>query len=242
MTRDIIIAAHALSLWRDGRAALDKVRLSVSRGCVTALIGPAGAGKSALLDILSGGMSPCSGTVEIDGRNIAGMSPPLLNRLGVRHIGPRALLPGAQTVRECIALGAQWHLRGHHIALAQADEVARRLGLEFHLQKGAAGLQPALRKRLALACAVATRAHLLLLDDMLAGLNAAECARMMAAIRSLRADGVTVLMAERVLPGVSKVVDDVVVLAEGKLIAQGPPQAVSRDPAVASAYGASRCQ
>ncbi|CAG9182825.1 Autoinducer 2 import ATP-binding protein LsrA [Cupriavidus laharis] len=240
MKPDIIVATHVLNLQLDGRAVLDNVRLAVSRGRVTALVGPAGAGKSALLGVLSGNLSPCGGSVEIEGRNVAGMSPHVLNRLGVQYIGPPGPEQGARTVRECIALGAQWHVRGHHAALAQADEVARRLGLEFHLHKAAASLQPALRKRLALASAVARRAHLLLLDGILAGLSASERAWMVATIRDLRADGMTVLMAERIMPCVAKVADDVLVLEDGKLIAQGLPHAVSRDPAVFGAYAGNR--
>ncbi|WER48497.1 ATP-binding cassette domain-containing protein [Cupriavidus sp. WKF15] len=219
MKRDVIIAADALSLWLDGRAVLDNVRLAVGRGRVTALEGPAGAGKSALLGILAGKLSPYSGTVEIDGQSIAGMSPHALARLGVRYVGPPGRVAGARTVHDCIALGAQVHVRGHHVARAQADEVARRLGLEFQLDKAAASLRPALSKRLALACAIAARAHLLLLDEIMAGLNAAEAARMAATIRGLRTDAATVLMAERAMPHAAMVADDVLVLADGKLVA-----------------------
>ncbi len=236
MTSSFIFTPRALSLQLGGRAVLTKVRLAVARGRVTALIGPAGAGKSALLGILSGKLSPCSGTVEVDGRNIAGMSPHGLHRLGVRRVSPSE--PDGRTVRECIARGAQWHVRGHHAALAQADDVARRMGLDFQLNKPAASLSLAGRKRLALARAVASRPRLLLLDDFMAGLNAPQSAAIVGAIGSLRNEGVTVLMAERVMPVVSKVADDVLVLAEGTLIAHGPPHAVSYDPLVVGAYAA----
>ncbi|KAF7962945.1 hypothetical protein AWV80_15830 [Cupriavidus sp. UYMU48A] len=236
MKRDIILATDALTLRPGGHAVLSGVRLAVVRARVTALVGPAGSGKSALLGVLSGSVPPCSGTVKLNGRSIAGLSPQALNRLGVWCVGPDGLRPDGRTVRERIARGAQWHVRGYHAALAQADEVARRLGIEFELHKSSDCLQQASRRRLALACVLAARPQLLLLDGFLDGLAPPESAAMVAPIRGLCAEGVTVLMAERVMPAVSRLADDVAVLAGGRLIAHGSPDQVSRDPAVTRAY------
>ncbi|CAG2151706.1 ATP-binding cassette domain-containing protein [Cupriavidus numazuensis] len=234
MKPDIMLTAHGLSFRPGGHAVLGNVCMNLVRGHVTALVGPTGAGKSALLGILSGHLAPCSGTVELDGHQISGLTPHVVNRLGIWRVGPAVPKPDVRTVRERIASAAQWHVRGHHVALAQADEVARRLGLEPHLHKAANCLAPAARRRLALACALAARPRLLLLDGLLEGLDARDRAAMASVIRGLCGDGVTVLMAERFAPAVSKLAHDVVVLASGTLVASGSAD-ILRDPDIARA-------
>ena len=234
MRPDIMLAAHGLSFRPGAHAVLSNVWMNLVRGRITALVGPTGAGKSALLGILSGQLAPCSGAVELDGHKITGLTPHVLNRLGIWRVGPAVAKPDVRTVRERIASAAQWHVRGHHVALAQADEVARCLGLEPQLHKAANGLPPAARRRLALACALAARPRLLLLDGLLEGLDARDTAAMATVIRSLCADGVTVLMAERFTQAVSKLAHNVVVLAGGSVVASGSAD-ILRDPAIAHA-------
>ena len=163
--------------------------------------------------------------------------PPHLNaRAGMTRtfqiVQPFAL----QTVRENIAVGAHLHIAGRAAALAEAERVAERVGLASQLDKPAADLTVAGRKRLELARALATRARLLLLDEVLAGLNPQEIGEMIPVVRGIADSGVTVLMIEHVMQAVMNLAAHVWVLAQGQLIAEGSPAEVTRDPAVIEAY------
>jgi branched-chain amino acid transport system ATP-binding protein len=139
-------------------------------------------------------------------------------------------------VRENIAVGAHLHLRERRAALAAAEAVAQQVGLAPQLDKPAGDLTVAGRKRLELARALATRPKLLLLDEVLAGLNPQEIAEVIPLVRGIAAGGVTVLMIEHVMQAVMNLAGHVWVLAQGQLIAQGTPGEVTRDPAVVEAY------
>jgi branched-chain amino acid transport system ATP-binding protein len=142
----------------------------------------------------------------------------------------------AQTVRENIAVGAHLHLPGRAAALAAAETVAAQVGLAAQLDKPAADLTVAGRKRLELARALATRPKLLLLDEVLAGLNPQEIQEMIPVLRKVADGGITVLMIEHVMQAVMNLAEQVWVLAQGELIAQGAPGEVTRDERVIEAY------
>jgi branched-chain amino acid transport system ATP-binding protein len=145
----------------------------------------------------------------------------------------------AQTVRENIAVGAHLHEPRRARALALAEEVAARVGLAAQLDKPAADLTVAGRKRLELARALATRPKLLLLDEVLAGLNPQEIAEMIPVVRGIVQDGrgaITVLMIEHVMQAVMNLAEHVWVLAQGQLIASGTPEQVTSDARVIEAY------
>jgi branched-chain amino acid transport system ATP-binding protein len=142
----------------------------------------------------------------------------------------------SQTVRENIAVGAHLHIAGRTKALAEAEAVAERVGLAAQLDKPAADLTVAGRKRLELARALATRARLLLLDEVLAGLNPQEIGEMIPVVRGIADSGTTVLMIEHVMQAVMNLAAHVWVLAQGKLIAEGSPAQVTSHPAVIEAY------
>ncbi len=127
-------------------------------------------------------------------------------------------------------------MRSRRAALARADEVARRIGLGEALEKLALNLTIAGRKRLELARALATGPKLLLLDEVLAGLNPQEITEVIPVIRAIRDGGVTILMIEHVMQAVMNLADDVYVLSNGRLIAQGTPAEVTNDPVVIEAY------
>ena len=142
----------------------------------------------------------------------------------------------AQTVRENIAVGAHLHEPRRVAALAAAEAVAQRVGLAAQLDKPAADLTVAGRKRLELARALATQPKLLLLDEVLAGLNPQEIGDMIPVVRGIAQSGVTVLMIEHVMQAVMNLAEHVWVLAQGQLIAQGSPAEVTSDAAVIEAY------
>lgn len=219
-----------------GLKAVQDVSLQVPQGSLTALIGPNGAGKTTLFALMSGFIEPDRGTVRFAGQDITGQTPERNARMGMTRTFQIVQPFAAQTVRENIAVGAHLHLARRRDALARADEVAARVGLASQLDKLASDLTVAGRKRLELARALATQPKLLLLDEVLAGLNPQEIAEMIPVVRSIANSGVTVLMIEHVMQAVMSLAEHVWVLAQGQLIASGSPAQVTSHPAVVEAY------
>jgi branched-chain amino acid transport system ATP-binding protein len=219
-----------------GLRAVQDVTLEVAPGTLTALIGPNGAGKTTLFALMSGFLAPDAGTVRFAGAVVTGLPAHRIARAGMTRTFQIVQPFAAQTVRENIAVGAHLHEARRRDALAAADAVARRVGLDAHLGKPAADLTVAGRKRLELARALATRPRLLLLDEVLAGLNPQEIAEMIPVVRGIAADGVTVLLIEHVMQAVMNLAEHVWVLAQGRLIASGTPAQVTADEAVIEAY------
>src|SRR5262247_3381013 len=231
-----MLEARSLSIRFGGLKAVEDVSLAVRRGAIVALIGPNGACKTTLFNLVSGFLKPLTGTVALEGRDITGLAPHEVCRLGMTRTFQIVQPFGAQTVRENIAVGAHLRHRGRAAALARAEEIARQVGLAGDLDKLALNLTIAGRKRLELARALATGPKLLLLDEVLAGLNPQEIAGMIPVVHGIRAAGVTVLMIEHVMQAVMNLADSVFVLNEGRLIAQGTPAQVAGDAGVVEAY------
>ncbi|MEN4920360.1 ABC transporter ATP-binding protein [Achromobacter spanius] len=233
---DILLQARNLSITFGGLKAVQDVSLDVRQGSLTALVGPNGAGKTTLFGLLSGFLKPGSGSVQFAGQDITGRAPHESARLGLTRTFQIVQPFGAQTVRQNIAVGAHLRLADREEALAAAEAVAARVNLQASLDKPAADLTVAGRKRLELARALATRPRLLLLDEVLAGLNPSEIDEMIPVVKKLVDDGVTVLMIEHVMRAVMSLAEHVWVLAQGRLIASGTPGEVTRDPQVVEAY------
>jgi branched-chain amino acid transport system ATP-binding protein len=219
-----------------GLRAVQDVSLQVPVGSLTALIGPNGAGKTTLFALMSGFLTPDTGRIVFDGHDITGQTPHLNAKLGMTRTFQIVQPFASQTVRENIAVGAHLHQRHRGLALRAAEEVAERVGLSAQLDKPASDLTVAGRKRLELARALATQPKLLLLDEVLAGLNPQEIQDMLPVVRGLVDSGVTVLMIEHVMQAVMSLAEHVWVLAQGQLIAQGAPSEVTRDTQVIEAY------
>jgi len=232
----MMLRAEKLSVRFGGLAAVDEVSLAVPAGKIVALIGPNGAGKTTVFNLISGFIRPDQGRVLFDGRDITGISPHEACRLGMARTFQIVQPFGAQSVRENIAVGAHLRHRSRAEALRAAEAVAQRVGLAAQLGKLAANLTVAGRKRLELARALATQPKLLLLDEVLAGLNPREIDEVLPVIRGIRDGGVTVLMVEHVLRAVMNLSDEAWVLSNGRLIAHGTPREVTSDPAVVEAY------
>lgn len=219
-----------------GLAAVQDVSLALPAGQLSALIGPNGAGKTTLFALMSGFLRPDTGRIAFDGHDITGDAPHLNARRGMTRTFQIVQPFAAQTVRENIAVGAHLHCARRHEALEQAEAVAQRVGLAPLLDRPAGDLTVAGRKRLELARALATRPRLLLLDEVLAGLNPQEVADMVPVVRAIADGGVTVLMIEHVMQAVMHLASHVWVLAQGQLIAEGTPGAVTRNERVIEAY------
>jgi branched-chain amino acid transport system ATP-binding protein len=219
-----------------GLKAVQDVSLEVPRGGLTALIGPNGAGKTTLFALMSGFLQPDQGQVIFDGQDITHRPPHDNARRGLTRTFQIVQPFAAQTVRENIAVGAHLHHRRRSDALDAAEHIARRVGLAPQLDKLASDLTVAGRKRLEMARALATQPKLLLLDEVLAGLNPHEVQEMLPVLRGLQAEGLTLLMIEHVMQAVMSLAQQVWVLSQGQLIAHGTPAEVTRHPRVIEAY------
>jgi branched-chain amino acid transport system ATP-binding protein len=219
-----------------GLLAVDRASLTAEAGRITALIGPNGAGKTTLFAIISGFLRASEGRVVYDGEDITGEPPHRLARRGIARTFQIVQPFAGLTVRENIAVGAHLSRPAHADALAAAGDVALTVGLGDALDRPASSLTVAGRKRLELARALAIEPRLLLLDEVLAGLNPSEIRDMVPVIRAIRDRGITIVMIEHVMQAVMSLAEHVFVLAEGRIIAEGSPQAVAGDPRVVEAY------
>jgi branched-chain amino acid transport system ATP-binding protein len=219
-----------------GLLAVDQASFAAEAGKITALIGPNGAGKTTLFAIITGFVAPGQGRVLYDGKDISGEPPHRLARRGIARTFQIVQPFAGLTVRENIAVGAHLSRPARANALAAAAATAKMVGLGDLLDRPAASLTVAGRKRLELARALAVEPRLLLLDEVLAGLNPSEVRDMVPVIRAVRDRGITILMIEHVMQAVVSLAEHVFVLNEGRIIAQGTPQQIAADPKVVEAY------
>jgi branched-chain amino acid transport system ATP-binding protein len=219
-----------------GLLAVDNVSLDVEAGRITALIGPNGAGKTTLFAMISGFLTPSSGRIRHRGEDITGVPPYRLARRGIARTFQIVRPFAGLTVHENIAVGAHLSRRSRAAARDAAAQVAQGVGLAELLGKPAASLTVAGRKRLELARALATEPGLLLLDEVLAGLNPTELIAMVPTIRAIADRGITIVMIEHVMQAVMSLAQHVYVLTEGRILTDGSPQAVVSDARVIEAY------
>jgi branched-chain amino acid transport system ATP-binding protein len=219
-----------------GLTAVKAASFTIARGSITGLIGPNGAGKTTAFAVIAGFEKPTEGEVMLEGADITALPAHKRAALGVARTFQIVQPFAGLTVRENIAVGAYLRHSTRAAAMGKAEQVGRAVGLGSILDQSAGALTVAGRKRLELARALATEPKLLLLDEVLAGLNPSEIRDMIPVVRSIRETGVTILMVEHVMQAVMSLCDDVLVLAQGEIIARGPPSAVARDPKVVEAY------
>lgn len=223
-----------------GLRALDAVDLEVAEGTIHGLMGANGAGKTTLFSIVAGNQRPSSGRIRFDGRRIDGQRPDRICRAGVaRTFQIVRPFPGL-TVRENVETAA---LFGRHPAPRRqaADELAQAIiadcGLAELAERPAATLTLAGRKRLEIARALGTGPRLLMLDEVMAGLNATEVQEMIDTLLRLKErHGLTILIIEHVMSALNRISDRITVLHHGRKIAEDVPTAISSDPAVIDAY------
>jgi branched-chain amino acid transport system ATP-binding protein len=219
-----------------GLTAVAEATLTVHEGSITALIGPNGAGKTTLFGIIAGFVSADRGTIRFLGKETIGLPAHALARIGLVRTFQIVQPFAGLTVRENIAVGCHLRERSRAKALDDAAEVARRVGMGALIDRQAGALTIAGRKRLELARALATRPRLLLLDEVMAGLNPTELAELVPLIRAIRESGVTLLLTEHVMQAVMGLAEEVYVLNNGRVIAAGPPAAIAADARVIEAY------
>ncbi len=233
-----LLSIENLSKRFGGVAAVQDLSFAVAEHEILGLIGPNGAGKSTLFNLINGVFRPDAGRVMLRGHDITGMAPYFVARAGLARTHQIVQPLGAMSVRENCTVGACFGRENLPLSAAQqiAEEAAVFVGLGDRLDMPAAQLTVAGKKRLELARALSAQPTLLLLDEVLAGLNPTEVERMIEVIRRICARGVTILMIEHLMQAIMSLSDRIVVLNTGRKLAEGSPSAIANDPAVIEAY------
>lgn len=223
-----------------GLRALSDVSFAVGEGELVGLMGANGAGKTTLFSLIAGNSRPTSGAITFAGARIDGQRPDVICRRGIARtfqiVRPMRNLSVLENVTVGVLYGAR-RIAAPQEARARAREILAQVGLEARADSPAATLTLAGHKRLEIARALATGPRLLLLDEVIAGLNTTEALEAATLISELRRrHGLTVLMIEHVMVALMRLAERLVVLHHGEVIAEGAPDQVTRDPHVIAAY------
>ena len=219
-----------------GLTAVREVSLEVRAGDLLGIIGPNGAGKTTLFHVIAGYYAPDDGRVRFDGREVTGLPAHAIARLGLTRTFQLVKPFGNLSVRDNVMIGALTRRGTVRDARADAERVIELCGLGPHAGAAARALPLALRKRLEVARALATRPRLLLLDEVMAGLNPTELAAMVELVRRLHADGLTLIVIEHVMAAMMRLAQRIVMLHHGERIAEGTPREIASDRRVIDAY------
>ena len=219
-----------------GLTAVRDVSLEVREGDLLGIIGPNGAGKTTLFNVISGYYRPDGGRVLLAGRDVGGEPPHVICRLGLTRTFQIVKPFGNLSVLDNVMIGALTRLPRVAAARDEARRVIETCGLGPYAAARARALPVGLRKRLEVARALATRPRLLLLDEVMAGMNATELGGIVALIRRLHAEGLTLIVIEHIMAAMMRLARRIVVLHHGETIAEGRPDEITRDPRVIDAY------
>jgi branched-chain amino acid transport system ATP-binding protein len=234
----MILTIEHISKNFGGLQALSDVSIDLPEGEILGLIGPNGAGKTTLFNVINGVYPPSAGKVTFLGKDVTNHKPYRLAKMGMARTHQIVQPLNELSVRENVMVGACFGKENHNLNQAAqiADEVLDFVGLGDRKEQLAGSLNVAQKKRLELARALASRPELLLLDEVLAGLNPSEISSMVETVAAIRQRGITIVMIEHVMHAVMNVSDRIVVLDYGELIAEGTPKVVAEDPKVIEAY------
>ena len=236
MDGETLLSLRNVSKRFGGVRALDDVSLDIQQGTLLGIIGPNGAGKSTLLSLIAGAQRPNSGEIVFDGRRLDRMRAPAIARLGIgrAHQIPRPF--GSMTVRQNLLVAAHSVVRHGMHREDRTHRVLERCGLQDKSERLASSLGLLDLKRLEVARALSLQPRLLLLDEVAAGLVGIEVEDVTKLIASLHAQGVTILLVEHVQALIQALATRVIVLDQGRTIAEGTPRQIAGDPRVVSVY------
>ncbi|MFN8450770.1 MAG: ABC transporter ATP-binding protein [Anaerolineae bacterium] len=234
----MILQVNDVSKRFGGLQALSNVTFELPEGRILGLIGPNGAGKTTLFNVINGVFAPETGRITFRGKDITGWKPYWIAREGMARAHQIVRPLNELTVRDNVMVGACFGRESQSLpnAARTADEVIAFVGLGERADQLAGSLNIGQKKRLEMARALAARPYLLLLDEVLAGLNPSEITQMIQIVRQIRERGTTIIMIEHVMQATMSVSDQLLVLDFGKPIAFGTPQEVGNDPRVIEAY------
>jgi len=219
-----------------GLTAVRAVSLEVRVGDLLGIIGPNGAGKTTLFNVISGYYRPEEGRVRFEGHDVTGLPAHEISRLGLTRTFQIVKPFGRLSVADNVMIGALTRVPRVRDARIEAERVVALCGLGPHAHARARALPIALRKRLEVARALATRPRLLLLDEVMAGLNPAELGGIVELVRRVHAEGVTLIVIEHIMAAMMRLAQRIVMLHHGEKIAEGTPEAIAHDRRVIDAY------
>jgi branched-chain amino acid transport system ATP-binding protein len=231
-----LLETEALTVRFGGILANADISIGVNEGEILGLIGPNGAGKSTLFNLVAGTYRPTSGRIRFAGRDITRLPPALRCKLGIARTFQVVKSFETMSVLENVVVGALVRFTSTKTAREEAYRVLDVTGLTRRAEANARDLTPPEKRRLEVARALATQPKLLLLDEVLTGLTPAEAQKGVELVRKIRELGVTVVMVEHVMEVVMPLVDRAIVLDLGRVLVEGAPRAIVRDPKVIQAY------
>jgi ABC-type branched-subunit amino acid transport system ATPase component/ABC-type branched-subunit amino acid transport system permease subunit len=236
VSTEVVLKVEGISRAFGGLKAVEDVSFNVHKGEVLGIIGPNGAGKTTLFNLLNGFLPPNAGRVIWRNENLIGLRPNEVCRRGIGRTFQVVRPFSRMTVLQNVVVGAFVAEANDDKAIALATEALTRVGMADRITALAGGLTNVELRLMELARALASRPELLLLDETLAGLGSQEVERMLAVIDGLAKSGLTIVIIEHTMQAMVRLADRFVVLDHGRLLAQGKPEAVTKDPAVIEAY------
>jgi branched-chain amino acid transport system ATP-binding protein len=234
-----ILEAEGVTKYFGGLAAVSQVDFNVDQGEVVGLIGPNGAGKTTLFNLISGALVPKEGAIRFSGQNITGLKPHKICKMGLARTFQSVKIFANMPVLDNVLLGS---LFGISNSLSSADAAREAMGFLEFVGLSAVRATPAKdltlanQKRLEVARALATKPELLLLDELMAGLNPTETAEAMELVTRIRDKGITIFMIEHVMKAIMSVCGRIMVLHHGEKIAEGTPQEIATSRTVVEVY------
>jgi branched-chain amino acid transport system ATP-binding protein len=234
----MILQVENLSKHFGGLVAVNHVSFELPEGQILGLIGPNGAGKTTLFNVINGVYPATEGRCFFRGKDVTGLKTYRMAHQGLARTHQVVKPLKDLSVRENAIVGACFGQHGHNLSGAAkiADEVLQFVGLAERANQLAGSLNAAQKKRLEMARALSAQPYLLLLDEVLAGLNPSEIGAMLDTIRQIRDQGITIIMIEHVMHAIMNVSDRILVLSFGQLIAEGTPEEIANNQQVIEAY------
>ena len=234
-----ILEGQGVTKYFGGLAAVSDVDFHVDQGEIVGLIGPNGAGKTTLFDLISAALVPKPGLIRFKGENITGLKPHQICRKGLARTFQSVKVFPNMPVISNVALGVHFGTPERVTSTQAAEEAARLLefvGLSEMDAIPAKDLTLVNQKLLEVARALATKPEVLLLDEIMAGLNSTEIARAMELVSQIRAQGTTIFMVEHVMKAIMNICDRIIVLHHGQKIAEGTPREIATSETVVKVY------
>ena len=222
-----------------GLAAIANVDFHVDSGEIVGLIGPNGAGKTTLFNMVSGALSPRSGIIKFKDKNITGLRPDRICKIGIARTFQSVKIFGRMTVFDNVRVASLFGVGDKTASSGRLSDITAILEfVDLNKEKDnlAADLTLVRQKQLEVARALATRPELLLLDEIMAGLNVSEITQAMDLVKRIRQSGITVFMIEHVMKAIMGMCDRIIVLHHGEKIAEGTPQAIADNKTVVEVY------